>query len=279
MRKTMRKSLTAFTLVIFMILSSVTPIFSDGFTESMGWTMPPFEGQQVIMGAGGEAHSAAILADGSLWTWGVNNVGQIGDGTTINRNRPQRIMEDAIFVALGSGFTMAIKSDNSLWGWGWLVDGEIVHSPIKIMDDVIYVSAGFRYVMIIKADGSLLGWGRNNVGQLGDGTTIDRHSPIKIMDDVKYVSTGLGYFAHTMAIKGDGSLWGWGYNRHGQIGDGTTIDRHNPVMISNNVVSVSVGVSHTMAIGSNGSLWGWGQNGGGSLGDGTTIDRHSPILI
>jgi len=228
----------------------------------------------------GDMTSFVIKSDGTLWSWGLNPVGQLGDGTTIHhRYNPIKIMDDVVSVSAGLSHTMAIRSDGSLWAWGnnrlgQLGDGTDIDSrtPIKIMDDVAYVSAGSIYTMAIKTDGSLWAWGAN-WGQLGDGTTINRYYPVWIMDDVVAVSAGV---AHTMAIKTGGSLWAWGSNNEGQLGDGTrTIrewngqqmiciddnDRLVPTMIiEQDVIAVSAGQTHTMAIKSDGSLWAWGNN-------------------
>jgi len=232
------------------------------------------------------AHVAAIRSDGSLWTWGNNRNGQLGDGTDIDRHSPVKIMDDVENIALSGNSTMAIKSDGSLWGWGsnWngkLGDGTTVeyhYSPIKIMDDVAYVSVGGNHAMAIKTDGSLWGWGHNISGQIGDGTDdFGAHhlSPVQIMEDVVSVSA---FGAHTMAIKSDGSLWAWGRNMESQLGDGTDESRNRPTRIMEDVVSVSSD-SHTLAIRGDGSLWAWGNNANGELGIGLNRSYSSPILV
>ena len=224
----------------------------------------------------GSSSSFAIQSDGSLWAWGNNHMGRLGDGTAINQYTPIKVMNDVVSVSMG-GHTMAIKSDGSLWGWGGNSNGQIgdgttvsQQTPVRIMDDVVAVSAGFGMTMAIRSDSSLWAWGR-----IGLENNFSSSEPIRIMDEVIAVSTSY----HTLVIKPDSSLWAWGGNSFGQLGDGTTIFRDTPVKIMDDVIAVSAGDIHSKAIRADGSLWAWGRNFEGMLGDGTTTDRHTPVKI
>lgn len=244
---------------------------------------------EIVMSAAGGSHSLAILSDGSLWAWGANDSGQLGDGTTINRSTPVRIMDNVEYVIAGSRFSMAITDDHILWVWGAgpLGDGAsgTRHSPNMILENVRFVTASpqstsmdGRFAAITHND-ELFVWGTNPNGGLGLGSWGDRLSPAFLVDNVRYVATVGGREGHTMAIQNNNELWAWGDSFHGQIGDGTHERRTRPVYIMSNVAHVATSVSHTVAVTTDGILWTWGGNESGQLGDGTTTSRTSPVRI
>jgi alpha-tubulin suppressor-like RCC1 family protein len=248
----------------------------------------------------GGSHTCAIKTDGSLWCWGWNDYGQVGNGTSGGSiTTPIEIMSSGVVdVSLGYGHTCAVKVDGSLWCWGDNYYGQlgngtygnIISTPVQIMSSgVVDVSAGIGYTCAIKQDGSLWCWGENSQGQLGDGTRgVDdcdpnwdgnecNINPTIIITGVKSVSLS---FAHTCAIKQDGSLWCWGNNWAGQLGDGTYVEKSTPVQImSSGVLAVSLGDSHTCAIKTDGSLWCWGKNTSGQLGVGWSAMRDTPVRV
>ena len=186
----------------------------------------------------GYLHSGVIAQNGSLYMWGLNSYGQIGDGTTEDRykHKPTKILDHVIAVSLGCLHSGAITQDGSLYMWGSNDSGQIGdgttedrYKPTKILDHVIAVSLGGYHSGAITQDGSLYMWGLNDSGQIGDGTTEDRYKPTKILDHVIAVSLG---DLHSGAITQDGSLYMWGYNSCGQIGDGTTEERDTPNKIT-----------------------------------------------
>ena len=237
----------------------------------------------------GMDHSAAIKTDGSLWVWGNNYYGQLGNGTCgsdgIDTAIPVKVMDGVAAVSCGYEHTAAIKTDGSLWMWGSNEYGQlgnggggnvtdntyIVQStPVKVMDEVVAVSCGKSNTAAIKSDGSLWVWGYaeyvNGQGNATNDVSVPIQTvPYRMLDQVAEVSCGDNHIA---AVKTDGSLWLWGANYAGQLGNGTTEDSGTPVKVLDNVATVSCSPEHTAAVKKDGTLWIWGSNEYGQLGNG-----------
>jgi alpha-tubulin suppressor-like RCC1 family protein len=249
-------------------------------------------GSAKIAAAGNQ--SFLVKSDGTLWAWGSNIHGQLGDGTTISKKSPVRIGSDNHWASISTGYyhtaySLALKTDGTLWGWGAndygvLGDGTTVKktSPVQIGRDKDWTFVGVwcSHSLALKSDGTLWGWGLNLTGQLGDGTTVNKLSPVQIGTDKDWVSVAVG-FAHSVALKSNGTLWAWGRNQSGQLGDGTTENKQSPVQIGTGKdwVLIAAGGSHSIALKSNGTLWAWGANNDGQLGDGTTVNKNTPEQI
>ncbi|SFC86498.1 RCC1-like domain-containing protein [Spirosoma endophyticum] len=241
--------------------------------------------------AAGQDHTVGLQSDGSLWAWGRNNVGQLGDGSTTTRTSPVRSGTATTWMRIAAGqyYTVGLQSDGSLWAWGYngygeLGDGTTTQrtSPRRIGSATNWTSiaAGADHTVGLQSDGSLWAWGRNNFGQLGDATTTQRTSPKRIGSATNWVSIATGQL-HSVGLQSDGSLWAWGNNGYGQLGDGTTATRTSPVRIGTgtNWVSITAGADYTLGLQSDGSLWAWGYNYYGQLGDGTTTNQSQPKRI
>jgi hypothetical protein len=242
----------------------------------------------------GRNTTKAIKTDGSLWAWGTNVCGDIGDNTVTTKSSPVReITSSTNWCQVSSSdgsHTIAIKNDSSLWAWGintcgGLGDNTITSrsSPVREITSSTnwcQVSGGIGNTGAIKNDGSLWAWGRNTCGKLGDNTETNRSSPVKeITSSTNWCQVSAGG-CHTSAIKIDGSLWSWGSNLCGRLGDNTTIPKSSPVReitSSTNWCQVSASEFHTSAIKTDGSLWAWGCNASGRLGNNSTINRSSPV--
>ena len=239
--------------------------------------------------------TCASKTDGTLWCWGNNSDGQLGDGTVMDEHSPIEVTAlgaSVAAVSVGTFHTCARKTDGTLWCWGrnsygQLGDGSVTdeHSPIEVTAlgaSVAAVSAGEVHTCARKTDGTLWCWGENSTGELGDGTTADKHSPVEVTAlgaSVAEVSAGAG---HTCARKTDNTLWCWGLNYSGELGNGTTADEHSPVQVTAlgaSAAEVSASFVHTCARKTDGTLWCWGDNVCGQLGDGTNAVKPSPVEV
>ena len=223
-------------------------------------------------------HTVAIRTDGSLWGWGINSQGQLGEGDGANTLifYPMQIGTDRDWktVAAGSEHTVAIKTDGSLWAWGANNEGQVgngttntrVRVPTQIGSDTdwVDVSAGEFHTMGIRVDGSLWAWGSNQFGQLGTGSSCRRrHTPTQIGSDTDWHSVPTGV-NNTVSVKSDGSLWGWGVNFYGSSVGYTS--RIAPIQFgadSNWAIAATSGLNigyHSVAVKTDGSVWTWGSS-------------------
>lgn len=239
-----------------------------------------------------------LKTNGTLWGWGFNNNGQVGDGTTIEKHIPVQIGTDINWKAISSGiisFNIALKTNGTLWGWG--VNGGAVclglgpgtstiayyTSPIQIGTDTDWsnMASGFQHTLALKTNGTLYVFGGGSNGSGGNGLTdMNFLNPTQIGSDTNWTQVSAG--ANTSyAIKTDGTLWAWGQNDYGQLGDGTTDNKGYPTQIGTdtNWASVQAGYQHCVALKTDGSLWAWGDNSLSQLGIGTSSSSSVPVQI
>lgn len=251
--------------------------------------------------AGGGSSVNAIKTDGTLWAWGDNFYGQLGLNDRTNRSSPTQVgtLTDWYKCATSSGCSIALKTDGTLWTWGYnyfgsLGLGDRTHrsSPVQVGSLTNWKEIGASYgPNAIKTDGTLWAWGYNPYGQLGLGDIAMRSSPTQVgsLTNWKYICATPAHIR--LAVKTDGTLWAWGDNSSGQLGQNETsvIRRSSPVQIGSltNWKNVGACLEGTMAaIKTDGTLWTWGYGYGGTFGDNTSGTptysmglRSSPVQI
>ncbi len=295
-----------------------------GIGSKLDQTLPVqvkgFQGQGFLQNitsiAANGRHSLAIDGAGTVWAWGRNAEGQLGDGTTTERLTPVQVKSsDGILpftgvrkILTGMDHTIALKNDGTVWAWGKNDYGQLGHGNsgagtnvnlpgqvlgidgVGTLSGVNDIAAGEVYSLALMNDGSVVAWGRNSSGQLGDGTTADKPFPVKVLGE-----NGLGFLSgitalasmdyHTLAIKDDGTMRAWGSNNNGQLGDGTTTVRLSPVTVMmadgttplGNIMGISAGYRFSVALSQDGTIWAWGRNDRGQFGNGSTTNSSKPV--
>ena len=247
----------------------------------------------------GRYFSAAIKTDGTLWTWGRGNNGQLGLGNNNPYSSPKQVgaLTNWATVKAGSTHCAAIKTDGTLWTWGMNVYGQLglnsatysFSSPQQVgaLTTWSKIASLANSVLAIKTDGTLWAWGRNNLGQLGIGNTTNYSSPMQVGALTAWSSLGGQESENSSAaIKTDGTLWTWGDNGSGQLGQtlSTAINRSSPVQVGaltnwSKVIGGGGGAGYMSSVKTDGSLWTWGSNDYGQLGIGNTTYYSSPKQV
>jgi alpha-tubulin suppressor-like RCC1 family protein len=235
--------------------------------------------------------SFATKTDGTLWSWGRNYRGELGQNNLIQYSSPVQIPGNTWSSVCDGRFQVfAFKTDGTLWGWGNNYNGQLAQnnntnysSPVQIPGTTwSSVSVGKDNALATKTDGTLWAWGINNNGELGQGNRTGYSSPIQIPGTTwKSVGGGDGY-THSLATKTDGTLWAWGGNYFGQLGQNNRTYRSSPVQIPGTTwSSISIGTmqDYSLVTKTDGTLWAWGQNANGQLGQGNTTRYSSPVQI
>jgi alpha-tubulin suppressor-like RCC1 family protein len=252
----------------------------------------------VISVAGGDEHTCALTSTGGVKCWGVNDFGQLGDGTNTWRSTPVNVVglnSGVAAITAGRGFSCAILNSSGLkcWGegqFGQIGDGSATsknNTPVDVSGlstGVVSVTGGAWHACALTTNGGIKCWGRNDSGQVGDGTNIERHTPVNVSGLSGGASIVEGGWQHTCAVTSGGAKC-WGSNYFGQLGDGTGVGSNIPVNVSgltNGVMKIGSGgggydAEHSCAIINTGRAKCWGNNVYGQLGDGTTTQRLAPV--
>ncbi|WP_223631978.1 hypothetical protein [Corallococcus sp. EGB] len=242
--------------------------------------------------AGGN-HILAQRIDGTVWAMGDNSVGQLGLSGPAPRSALTRIegLNDVGAISAGGYHSLAMLNDGTVWSWGDNAYGQLglgttnAYSglaQVPGLDGIVAVAAGENHSLALRYDGTVWAWGFNVWGQLGNGSTAwVQPLPVQVpgLSGIGAIAAGADF---SLALHDDGSVWAWGSNLVGQLGDGTTVgQRNSPIQVPglSNVVSLDAGESHVLAVRGDGTLWAWGSNGSGELGTGSPLSSPLPVQV
>ena len=244
----------------------------------------------------GYTHSLGVRENGTLWGWGANSYGQLGDNTIVNNSSPVSVVggfTDWTQASAGRQHSLAIRENGTAWAWGDGANGKLGDNTVANKSSPVLVAGGFtnwiqvdsggQHSIGLRANGVAYAWGLGTVGRLGDNTIVNKSSPVSVVggfDDWKYLNTG---YAHNMAIRTNGTLWAWGYNVSGGLGDNSTVSKSSPVSVVGGFtdwIQVATGSLHSVGLRANGTLWSWGYAGQGALGDNqAATNKSSPASV
>jgi len=290
--------------------------FTNRLTPAASATLG--SGSGVVAIAVGLSHAVALKADGSVWSWGSNNNGNLGNPAILGAsNVPVPVVglgsgSGVVSLTAGGNFTLALKADGTVWAWGNNNNGQLgignnTNQPtpvqvkgsggVGVLSNIVAVSAppaaAGAFALALGADRTVWAWGNNSSGQLGDGTTANRNTPgqvkgvggLAVLADVTAIDAGGGANnLHALAVQTDGTVLAWGSNSNGQLGTGDIVANTVPAAVvglgrGSPVVAVSAGTGLSLALNADGSVLAWGDNSSGQLGDGTFFGRPTPAVV
>ena len=251
-----------------------------------------------LAGHGASNHVLGLRADGRVLAWGGNALGQLGDNTIVSKSVPTITTGTDSFLQISAGnvTSFGIKSDGSAWAWGNNGNSQLgnnngailaTSSPVAVagVQNYISIAGGENHTMALKIDGSAWAWGQNNNGQLGNGAASATSSPVAVIGGHSFIEFATGGPTTTASYgrKSDGSIWSWGTNTSGTLGNGNgaiaSVSSPVPVVGGHSFIQV-VGLRFAAAaLKADGSVWSWGTNSFGELGDGTTVLKSSPVQV
>jgi alpha-tubulin suppressor-like RCC1 family protein/phosphodiesterase/alkaline phosphatase D-like protein len=249
--------------------------------------------------AAGNTHSLALDIDGTVWAWGANDRGQLGDGTNNGHILPAKVKDAAgtanlsgiVAIAAGDGYSLALSLDGKIYAWGANNRGQLgigaignqnLPNQVSALSSASMISSGSGGATSVAAlsDGTVWAWGAGTSGQLGNGFDLDSNVPVQVTGLTNVTTVNAGQ-ERALARKSDGTVWAWGNNSSGELGNGNNTSSNIPVQVSSltGIVSINGGNSHALAIKSDGSVWAWGNNNKGQLGDGSSTSRSTPVQV
>ena len=304
-----RNAIALGTSLVTIFGSHLDAIGADG-TTWWEWSrgLPPVSQEavgQLTAIASAPYNTLLLKGDGTVLAAGLNNLGQLGNGMEpptywfLSPPTPVLGLTHVVALGIGEAHGLALDASGDVWAWGNDASGQLGRGgtlsstlPVVVpnLHNIVQVSVGWEYSLAVDAEGFVWAWGNNYYGQVGDGTSSgdgansNRSSPVRLsgIGDVRAVAAGAGNFAPTsLALKRDGSVWAWGNNWDGQLGNGTAAHwsaTPAPVPGLTQIAGISSS-AHQLAVKQDGTVWAWGANSNGQLGIGTTTASAIPVQV
>ncbi len=249
--------------------------------------------------AAGSRDSLAIKNDGSVWAWGYNSDGELGNGTHTDSNVPVSVSlpVGTTITAVAEGYlhSLALTSTGQVLAWGYNGDGELGNGtntssnvPVSVSlpqgTTITAVAASEEHSLALTSTGQVLAWGNNSNGQLGNGTNTASNVPVSVSLPVGTIITAVaaGVF-HSLALTSTGQVLAWGFNGDGELGNGANTDSNVPVSVSlpvgTIITALAGGTYHSLGLTSTGQVLAWGHNAFGELGNGTNTASNVPVSV
>ena len=245
----------------------------------------------VVAIAAGFDHSVALKSDGTVWVWGDNRHGLLGNDSVSESYLPMQVsgITDVMAIASHDNNVISLRRDRTVWVWGDNNQGQLGHLggdsfvPVQVsgLNDVVAVDTAGYHSVAVRSDGTVWAWGSNETGALGNGGTVRSLAPVKV-SGLTRASPSVGAVGlNSVAVKSDGTVWAWGWNHYGQLGNNSTLDSYVPTQVSGltDVLAVAAGGGYTLALKSDGTVWAWGLNTTGQLGNASTANRPIPVQV
>ena len=242
--------------------------------------------------AGGN-HSLALKSNGTVWAWGYNGYGQLGDGTTTRKLEPVQItgLTGVIAIAAGGNHSLALRGNGTVWAWGLNTNGQLGNgtttsssTPVQVsnLSGIAAIAAGGNHSLALTTGGGIKAWGYNASGQLGDGTTTRSSIPLNVSGLTSGVTAIAAGDAHSLARTSSGGVKAWGLNGNGQLGNDSTTNSSTPVNViglTSGITAIAAGGFHSLALTSSGAIKAWGLNNDGQLGNSSFTNYSYPVNV
>ena len=275
---------------------------ANGSSHADALNMIPLASRRSICGgatpiAGGEAHTLAVNSDGTVSAFGYNGYGQLGNGTLASSASPVKVtgLSGVSEVTAGDISSYALTRSGNVYSWGDNTFGQLGNgtttgstTPVQLtgLSNIMQIAAGNDHVLALNSDGTVEAWGLNNAGQLGNTTSSYSTTPVAVpgLSNVVQVAAGglPGWAGHSVALKSNGTVWTWGYGKHGQLGQGSATSNPTPTQVSglSGIVQIAANGDNTYALKSNGTVYAWGDDGYDQIGNTSSANNQvTPLQV